>query len=1074
FGLTAGYSSAFLVGGALLGKRENFESAGKVLMLIGAAIAPLANLALHTGSGGQQFVSLPIAILWACGAAVLFGVVAKRIDEPSHRPLQMLMFLAASMMAFAPLVANFGTAVLWLNAVPLLLIHRSWTREDKRSSESLWFVLAAPAYLLALFAVRLHVALDAAHNLPALGTYAPFLSVLLTSALRLRKLPEARSADALSAAVVAAQVALLVASGTGQAPALFASCAVLAFTCWQLSRGTVGRARWLYGTYVAAQLAYQTCGQLVPGVLTKLIVQVKRPLGYAPTESLPFNFDSVYALPFVIAAAIYAVLLVRRSKDDRATRDGAVAEVLLRSTAGASALFTALSFAGSDHRAALWSVPVFVLLCLGLGQFFSRGYLVITGSLLAVTVPIFAVSLYGMPAAGIITGVAAVLLAAYSIFQTKETRGTVSIAAAMLACSAVGLAWLGAPPQLSGVISVVLGGFAALIVSRNVDRPEYIALSTAVLASAVPLFFLHQQPEAAPFSVAVAGLLLAAMGSRGGRFRSVEVVGGIAALVSCCWCWALQAANGVEAAALFHISLLGPTLVTAGLTLLEISRRESVVRPLGAALLTLAAFPVISGSFETWSFMTPLLSASLLAGIALLSSILAAREGRNPTNVTMALLALLGSGIAAGVALPQNGWPYVPTVGVAALAALFTCRAIHPSFSIPWAAAIALLALAPEEHSAAMLTLAVVLSVIALVPEWKRAHALLFGEEPVSLAASLSAVAALVTIAVKVAPAPNPIFLVVYALLPLLWVRGARSGWLAFFSPVLLALYVVPTSHPVEALWVVPLVTVLFTRFVAQVPFGARLVCDDDEVLQLRVVRWSLIGYALTAALVMGVYGSSLFRGGSGGEEAVVLQFAAGFVLAAGSPLWLRLGAAAVCAAFVPSIRPVLMPSLLFVGFAAHHLPRFTHAVLGADEDEQTPAVLAVFAIAVSLLPWLSGWPSNGTMLLTAAAVLGGSLLLKSRWLVSVGLVLAASTSLGLQPLSDAWIIHGVRPEAFALTALGAALLSALFSRESINLTAQAWSRIVAPGFEKDLHVPMWLAAAACIAAQVCIGMPEL
>lgn len=1065
FGLTAGYATAFSVGGALLGRKENFGSAGRVLMLIGSAVAPLASLALHPAQSAQQIVTLPLCIAWSFAAAVLFGVVAKQVDPESQRPLQMLMLISTALMGLAPLLAPFGTPMLWLNAVPVALIYRAWTRSDsERKSDALWFLICAPLYLLALHAIRLHLALDAAQALPSVATYAPFLAVLAAGVLRLRELPKQRSADALSVGVIALQVALVIAAGFGEAPALFIGCAVLGLTSFQLSLGTARRARWLYGTYAAAQLAYQTAGQLVPGILKTLIAEAKSALGYAPTAPLPFNFDSVIALPFILAAAVLAIRMQSRAEKDE--RSAAIADVLFRSTAGASLFFTAIAFAGNDLRAALWTVPVLALLCLGLGQWYSRRFLTLTGAFLLVTTPIFSTALFGAPMAAVLTGLAALFLAGLSVIQTKTTRDGVSAAAGLLAASAVALAWTGAPSQLSGVIAVLLGGGAALLVSRNLDKPLGISLSVAVLVSAVPLFFLHQQPEAAPFSVAVAGLALALLASRGGRYETLDWVAGCSVLIACAWNWLLQETHGLEAASVFHLPLLGPTLITAGLTLLTISRRQKALESLGAALLILAAFPTVPSLFTAWSFMTPVLSAAILCAVSLASSLLTAKNGRSATSVLMALLALMGTGLAAVLSHNEAGWPIVPTMVLMGATALFSARALHPSFSVPYAALIAIGILAWDGHTNGLLLVAVALSAIALIPEHEALHEWLLDSEAVSLAASLSSAAALLTISIKLDPSVNPLVVAATALLPLAWVRGSRMGWLGVLIAPLLGLYLFSAKAELALYGLIPLAVVLFTRAASQLSLTRRLLTDDEDALAKSFVRATLVGYALFAVGVLG-YGGTIELFGNGASmrqlDTLLLEVAAGFLLAAGSPLWLRLLASSLVAAFVPAAQPFLMPALLALGFLTHHLPKAMHAALGAEESPRTVPSTAIFAIALTFLPWLQHVPTNGQLLITAAALLGGSLLLRARWMVTAGALLAATTSFGFAPLDAQWLAALPRLETIALVALLSSLAAAALARESRNLSAQAWTRLLAPGFDKDLHQPLWISAAGAL-----------
>lgn len=1062
FGLTAGYSTAFSVGGALLGKKANFDSAGKVLMLIGSAVAPLANLAFVNAQGLERVIGLPVSVAWAVACAVLFGLVAKQVNPQTQRPMQSLMFVSALSMALSPLLVPFGSAMLWLNALPLLMAQRLWRHDNERSPEATWFVVCAPLFLTALFAIRLHIALQLGQALPPVATYAPFVALLLSSVLRLRKLEEARAADALCAGVIAAQVCLVFASALGEAPALFATSGVLGFTTWQLARGVeLRRVRWLYGTYVAAQLAYKTCGQLVPGVVQGLIVRVKQMLGHAASAPFPLNFDAVFALPFVLAGAAFAVRLLLKPQAAQTARSNAVAEVLLRSTAGASVFYAAVSFAGSDYRAGLWSIPVYALLCLVLGQWLQRAYLVLTGAFLLLAVPVFTFALFGPQASALATSVVALLLSAFSVIQTKRTRVGVSWAAGLLSASAVGLAWLGAPPQLAGVAAVILGGSGALLVARNLDNKALLSGATAVLVSAVPLFFLFFHPEAAPFSAAVAALALALLSARSDRTNALTPVVTCAALGAPVWAW------GLQQTATAPFTLLGPTLVVGGLALLELGRRQKTTQPFGAVLLTLSLFPS-TPVFEAFAWNTPFISAAALCAVALGASILAAFRRYDATAVALACTALVGGAAASGIAV-ASGAGYIPTLALTSLGALFTARALHPSFSVPYAALLALGCSAWDGHTNAMLAQAVFLSLLALIPLSKPLHRLLLGDKRISTAASVSAALVLFVCAVKVEPNPNLLSIGVYAVLPLVWVRASRRSVFALLLPVLMAVFIGASSGFKEWMFLVPVVVAVVTRLIGQVPVIGKLVTEGDDARTGRTQRFALAGLG---GVGLSLLAYALSRQVPAAEARMLLWFAAGFVVAGGGPLWLRLFAATAFAAPVPEVRPALMPALVVTALLSHHLSKQTHAVLGAPEDKRSPAFISLLAIAVTLVPGLGGWMQNGDVLLTAVALFFGALLLRQTWMVPVAMLLAASTSLGFTPLSRPWLLGGLELHGFALMALVGAVASAVLFNDERNERLQAWSQKVAPGFAGDLHVPLWFAGLlpAVAATLLCIS----
>ncbi|HLL84793.1 MAG TPA: hypothetical protein VK420_19145, partial [Longimicrobium sp.] len=527
FALTGGYAAGFRLWGSFFSRKETLAGAGRILELIGAAVAPLTAIALQPLAGEHPLMLWALSPLAGVGAALLARGPAEKFGALSTRALLGLAFLATVMLGLAPLLARGGAGMVWLNAVPVVLLWpalqlRGGDGAERRASA---FAYLAPAYLLALFALALHLALAQAGVAPSLGTYAPLLAAVAGLSLRMRTLEGKRAADALSVGVMAAQLAFVVLSASGQPPAFFFTSVIAVFSAWTLSRGSVPRVRWLYGAYVAGYLAYQSAGQLVPGPLMELLARVRAALGYGEEQKLPFSFAAVYAMPYVLGLAAWAVRKLRGAK--RASdpeRQEAVAEVLLRSTSGASAFFILLAVTGGDSRPSLWTVPVLGAVCAGLGLWLDRRYLTWTGVAAALLVPFILSGPFGRPAAIAVSGVVCLGFSVLSaVLPERETHGR-SIAVNGLAAIVAVMAWW--PPfHLAGAAGLLLAAAGVGVMAWDRVDATLRLFSAALAASAVPLAFLVVAPAYAPLALAVAGLVLAVLSDRGGVLLNLRSVG---------------------------------------------------------------------------------------------------------------------------------------------------------------------------------------------------------------------------------------------------------------------------------------------------------------------------------------------------------------------------------------------------------------------------------------------------------------------------------------------------------------------------------------------------------------------
>ncbi|MFP2909055.1 hypothetical protein ACLESD_29235 [Pyxidicoccus sp. 3LFB2] len=481
FGMTAGYSAGFSVWGAYLARREALRNPGNILGLIGSAVAPLAGIALGPldlgealqFSGVGPLLLIPMLLAWAAVAAVLVRKPAEAFDSASRPLVQAALAASTLMMGLAPLAVKLGTFAPWLNALPCALFFflSSRSSSESRRGTSLFFAVAAPLYLFALYVVRLHVGLADVGVDVVPGTYAPFVVFLLATALRSRTLEPDRVVDPLTLGVVPVQVAFLLAAASAPAPAFFATAAVLTWTLVSLARGGIARLPWVYGAYASTYFSYASSAQLIPGPVRRFIDALKAQLGYPATGTLPLQYGALSAVPFVAAGAALAVWRLWRGEHTRNERDIAFAEVMLRATAVASPLFALYGMAGPDARPAFWSALGLALVCLTVGLLVERFYLTAVGAGVAMFLPFQAFAVLGAPGASVASGVMALLLSAVCLLCTSRTRWLLaSVVAVMTFAGFLMGIFGGGTLALTGV---VLCGAAALITAwhSRVRRP---------------------------------------------------------------------------------------------------------------------------------------------------------------------------------------------------------------------------------------------------------------------------------------------------------------------------------------------------------------------------------------------------------------------------------------------------------------------------------------------------------------------------------------------------------------------------------------------------------------------------
>lgn len=1047
FGMTAGISAGFSIWGAFLARREALRHQGHILGLIGSAIAPLAGIALGPLDLGEalQFggvgplLLIPMLLVWAGVAAVLVRRPAEALDAPS-RPLVQA-FLAAStlMMGLAPLAARLGSVSLWLDVLPcaLFFVLSSRPTPEPRKGSALFFAVAAPLFLFALYAVRLHVALVGVDLEPVPGTYAPFVAFLLATALRFRTLSPERAADSLAIGVVALQVASLAAAATAPAPGFFVTAAVLTWTLVTLARGGLARLPWVYGAYGSTYFAYASSAQLIPGPVKRFIDALKARLGYPVTDNLPLQYGALSALPFVTAGVVLAVTRLWRGERTGNARDIAFAEVLLRATAVASPVFAFYGMAGPDSRPAFWSALGLCLVCLVAGLLVERFYLTAVGAGLALLLPLHAAIVLGAPGASVVSGVVALGLAGVALLCTSRTRWLLASVVAVVAS----LGFCMGLPGGDGVsvTGVVVCGAAALVAAWAVRSPGAMAFAALLAAAALPKLASQVSPEAVAPAMAVAALGLALLGERGGLARLLGVPAVFYAVLALPW--------GMVS----EVPLLGLVMLTAAAAVAVTSRTFPVVRPLAVVLTALALLPDLGRFYSPWGgWMTPALSSALLVLWSLGTSLSAVRWGKSASTTTAALVALVFPLVPAVVGSGQH----VALMLGAALAALLTARALPAWLSVAVAALYAAVGLA-DIGPVALLALAAVLGVLAVLEEVPAVLRVGAGGQRFSLVATVASAIVLGLAVWEWDDAGLPLLVAGTVVLPLVWTRASRMPFFAaLMAPYTVVGILVVGRTPPGWTQVLPLVALAVVRAVEHVPAMASLLLRSREEKPRRQLS---LGMQVALAVVTPVL---LLPPWNGSWHLYLLT--ASLALMPGPRPFLRVCGAALFLLFVPEARPYVTGLLLALSLAAYHRPAALWAFFRCEPDKTLRPATVLTALAFATLPVLA-LPSPVHLAGLAAVLAAAAFLLSRRWLLT-----AAVWALSLAPVGKAIAYDFLewRPEAglpIVAVVLGAALVSAACQSGRVQRALTTGFARVVPELDGTWSEPLWVGAAGSL-----------
>lgn len=274
----------------------------------------------------------------------------------------------------------------------------------------------------------------------------------------------------------------------------------------------------------------------------------------------------------------------------------------------------------------------------------------------------------------------------------------------------------------------------------------------------------------------------------------------------------------------------------------------------------------------------------------------------------------------------------------AALAALLTARALHPSVSVISAAVLAFAQWVT--HPVELLVLSAVLSVLAVLEQQPAVFQRLAGGRKFAAAATLSAMATLFMAVVQwPAEIPMAALFAGVVVLPLLWTRANRHPVFAAFAPqyVLLAV-LTPTYTPPYAPYLI-LLAPLVLRAVEHVPAFGRLLLGREDAKARAELSGFMQGSLVLAGLVLVPM--------TMGNPVPLSCLATALVLMPGPKPSLRFGAAAGFLLFVPQARPLAAGLLLALGYLEHHRPAAVWAALRSPLDVWLRPVAGLSALAL-------------------------------------------------------------------------------------------------------------------------------
>jgi len=349
FGMMLAYAAGFGAAGWLLGERKQLLSAGRILGLISAAIAPVALVTLEPLRLHAPFAFAGAGVLGVAGASWLLKLACDRFDE------RMSLRVAATglaLLGWELLVPAAAAEAGLCAAVPLAALFSATgmlrRREPPMERAAQAFGALALLYLTGFDLARIAFFAPSA---PGLALYGPVVAALGWIALRADR---ARLGDLEDRPrVPATTLTALALLGVGAlaslvAEASAAAAAMIATLAFADAARTYKRAPFVAVAAVLGLFAYYLSPDLIPHGIEALLATARHALGYAPNASLPVAYAGVSTVPYLLLLGV----LARRA---RSRGLAWVYRPLAWTGAALTVLLTLVAHSSLEVRPGLWS-----------------------------------------------------------------------------------------------------------------------------------------------------------------------------------------------------------------------------------------------------------------------------------------------------------------------------------------------------------------------------------------------------------------------------------------------------------------------------------------------------------------------------------------------------------------------------------------------------------------------------------------------------------------------------------------------------------------------------------------------
>ncbi|MBS2027035.1 MAG: hypothetical protein JST54_03940 [Deltaproteobacteria bacterium] len=507
FSMMTLYAAAFGGAGFLLGEKKQLTSAGRILSLIGAAVAPVALVTLDPLREQHGALFLGAGVLGAAASTWLLKLACDRFDD------RMSLRVAAT----GGVLLAWELAVPWAASdprlcalVPLAALFSATglmrVREPAMERASQAFGALSLLYLAAFDLARLHFS---ASPEPGLELYGPVTAALGWIAMRADVARVGATGDRpkVPATTLAAMALLAVgALASLVAEASAAAAAMVATLAFADAARTYRRSAFVAIASVLGLFAYYLSPDLIRNGVAQLLAAARQALGYAPSQSLPVAYAGVSTVPYLVLLGF----LARRA---HAKNQPWLYRPLGWSGAALTLLLTVVAHSSTEVRPGLWSSIALTLLlgaALWLADHAAAGYLF--GWVIALLGWDVSHSLGGDTQAlfAIASGLGLVVIA--RIAPDRQRPGMVG-EALFLAAASVPWALVADSPELA---AATLGAAAVLLVLLALETrsqlPAYAAACVAVLGAWWALQIPHPAWIDARLLLAPAFLALIASG----------------------------------------------------------------------------------------------------------------------------------------------------------------------------------------------------------------------------------------------------------------------------------------------------------------------------------------------------------------------------------------------------------------------------------------------------------------------------------------------------------------------------------------------------------------------------------